>query len=142
MAYYPYWNTFHYYPRCSQFGDDCSTDAECLQSCSEGINAGSVPEQRMRCIGSNYDKARHMGKCYAPFTRVGDACTIGTGPLVTSEGWGPYGTCSPGQYCQQTLSVDSRPNTAPTFAAPWVGQGYCMPLPPPPAPLKVSFWYP
>ena len=136
MSYFPYWNTFHYYPRCSQYGDPCSSDAQCLQSCSEGINAGSVPARRMMCAGTPYEKARNMGKCAAAYTRVGDACTIGSGPLATSEAWGPQGTCSPGQYCQQTLMVDPRPNTAPTFAAPWVGQGYCMPL----GYNQVSFW--
>ena len=137
--YYPYWNTFHDYPRCSQFGDPCSSDRECLPSCSLGVNAGSVP---LVCTGSDYEKQRHMGKCYAPVTRVGDPCNVGAGPAATAFEGGVEGACGPGLYCQEMIYVDSNPNSAPSFAAPSVGQGYCMPLPKGRKPYvpKTNFW--
>jgi hypothetical protein len=68
-----------------------------------------------------------MGKCYASSARMGDACAIGMGPRPPNPTTG--NTCGPSMYCQQLLDADARPNSAPSFAAPDVGQGYCMPLP-------------
>jgi hypothetical protein len=134
MSYFPYQNTFtgaDMYPRsqyCSNFGDLCSADADCFQSCGMGVNAGSVADGRMVCSGSQYEKDRRMGKCVAAFAAAGDPCAVGIGPVQpVDERSG--NTCGPSLYCQQTLEVDARPNTAPSFAAPSVGQGYCMPPP-------------
>lgn len=90
-----------------------------------GVNAGLVEDERMMCTGSMYEKDRNMGKCYATTAAPGDPCIVGQAPLQQS-GEHPN-TCGPTMYCQQTLDVDARPNTAPSFAAPSVGQGYCMP---------------
>lgn len=131
--YYPHQNTFTFesmYPashRCSNYGDSCATEGDCYQSCTMGTNAGSVPRERMACVGTPYEKARNMGKCYATDALSGDPCSLGGGPMVPDARTGD--TCGPSLYCQQLLDADSRPNTAPSFAAPDVGQGYCMPPP-------------
>jgi len=131
---FPYKNTFTFqsmYPashRCSQYGDSCSSHAECYQSCTMGTNAGSTPASRMACHGTPYELARNMGQCYSVDAQMGDACAWGSGgPLPPHPATGD--TCGPSLYCQTTLDVDSRPNSAPSFAAPSVGQGYCMPPP-------------
>jgi hypothetical protein len=131
--YYPAKNVFTFqsmYPpshRCSTFGDLCSSDGDCYQSCTMGTNAGSTARARMGCMGTPYERVRNMGKCYAVNAELGDACAVGGGPLPPEPVTG--NTCGPSLYCQQTLDVDSRPNSAPSFAAPDVGQGYCMPPP-------------
>lgn len=138
MSYMPYYNAFTFenmYPRshrCSNFGDLCSRDEDCFQSCTMGVNAGAVGDDRMVCTGSQYEKVRNMGKCYAAAAAPGDPCIVGQAPLqppvTLGQSSADSNTCGPSMYCQQTLDVDSRPNTAPSFAAPSVGQGYCMPL--------------
>lgn len=102
--YAPYKNTFYAPMRCSQVGDPCSTS--CMPNCVQGTP--------MTCNGSMYARQRNMGVCYPTEFKVGDACVAGQ--------------CGPHLYCQQTLDVDSRPNSAPSFAAPDVGAGYCAPL--------------
>lgn len=131
MSYYPAKNLFTFQNmaargRCSAFGDLCTSHQDCFPTCTMGTNAGdAVP---LYCSGTTYEKARNMGKCYARAAQVGDACAIGMGPLPPST---TGNTCGPSLYCQQTLAADSQPNTAPSFAAPDVGQGYCMPVPAP-----------
>lgn len=131
--YFPYKNTFTFqsmYPRshrCSQYGDLCASNADCYQSCTMGVNAGSVSGDRMACYGTPYELARNMGQCYSVDAQMGDPCAIGGGPLPPHPVSG--GTCGPSLYCQQVLDADSRPNSAPSFAAASVGQGYCMPPP-------------
>lgn len=108
--------------RCSVYGDLCTSNYDCFPACTMGTNAGdAVP---LYCSGTPYEKQRNMGKCYAQQVQVGDPCAIGMGPLPPST---TGNTCGPSLYCQQTLDADSQPNTAPSFAAPDVGQGYCMP---------------
>lgn len=138
MSYVPSYNAFTFenmYPRshrCSNFGDLCARD-DCFQSCTMGVNAGSVADGRMVCTGSMYEKERNMGRCYAASAAAGDPCIVGQAPMqppvTLGQSSADANTCGATMYCQQTLDVDSRPNTAPTFAAPSVGQGYCMPLP-------------
>lgn len=131
---FPYKNEFTFqsmYPRshrCSNYGDLCSSHTDCYQSCSMGVNAGSVSQSRMACYGTPYELTRNMGQCYSADAEMGDACAMGAGgPLPPDPVSGD--TCGPSLYCQQVLDADSRPNSAPSFAAPSVGQGYCMPPP-------------
>ena len=124
--YAPYKNTFKGSSTCSQAGDPCGADFECSVSCAHpGDNVLS------RCVGSAYLKQRHMGACYPAFARVGDACTVGEYPdcnnaLPRTSRRRPPST--PPLFCQETIYVDPRPNTAPSFAAPQVGRGYCVPV--------------
>ena len=115
--YAPYKNTFEAQLRCSQSGDPCSSNQQCHPNCEQ-------PERHnpMFCLGSPYLKERNMGTCYQRWARQGDACVVGQYPHCQTHNGVPL-------YCQQTLDVDSRPNSAPTFAAPYVGEGFCMPRP-------------
>lgn len=127
MSYFPYKNTFEEVRRCTNFGEACARDADCLKSCP----FGDVPASRMTCVGSPYDLARNMGQCQAKFASVGDPCIYGQSPAMD--------TCSPDAhggnslYCQQSLSTQNahfynqQANQPPTFALPDVGQGLCMP---------------
>ncbi len=134
VMYAPYHNTFYVRGTCSQPTDPCGADTDCLPSCVQ-------PENRtpMTCVGSDYKKARNMGMCYPRYAQPGDACVVGEYPdcnshlvrqpgltgLVTALALDQMGI--PPMYCQQTLNVDSRPNSAPTYAAPYVGEGFCAP---------------
>lgn len=113
-------NLFHQpVQHCSNFGDPCSHDAECLQSCP----FGEVSAARMACVGSAYDKERAKGKCQAIWAEEGDPCVIGYSPA--------FDTCIPGEYgqnnlyCELSLGVDAWPNHAPSFNLSDVGRGYC-----------------
>lgn len=118
-------NSFKTRRRCSNAGENCSRDDDCLQSC----DFGEIPAENMVCYGSNYEKQRNMGKCYASIIYEGTQCAIGNGP-------GPHGDnpCKTefdnSLYCQQTTNWD--PNLSPSFSLPQVGQGYCR--------KKVNFW--
>lgn len=122
--YAPYKNTFKGSHTCSSAGDPCGTDAECAVSCAHpGEN---VPT---RCLGSAYLKQRHMGACYPAFARVGDACTVGEYPdCNNARGAMESRPPGPALFCEETIYVDPRPNTSPSFAAPEVGRGYCVPV--------------
>ncbi len=115
-------------PRCSQFGEYCSQDQDCLQSCP----FGAVPMERMACVGTEYEKARSLGKCQAAWAQATDPCVLGSSPSADTCAPGPLGVNN--LYCQQSLDVYSWPNFAPTFAQPMVGQGFCMPRTMPPGP--------
>jgi hypothetical protein len=124
--YAPYKNTFVARPACSVPGDPCGTDAECGPSCDHpGMNV------RTTCTGPTYLKRRHLGVCYPAFARVGDACTVGEYPdCNNAPGVRPAAVPRdvPRLFCQPTLAVDARPNSAPSYAAPQVGRGYCQEL--------------
>ena len=119
--YAPYKNTFTPQRACSQSGDPCGADSECSFSC--GHPGDNVPT---RCIGSAYLKQRHMGACYPAFARVGDACTVGEYPDCNNA-WltQRHVLAGPTMFCDESVYVDPRPNTSPTFAAPQVGRGFC-----------------
>lgn len=135
--YAPYHNTFYVRGTCSQPSDPCGSDADCMPSCVQ-------PEKQtpMTCMGSEYNKVRNMGVCYPLFAKPGDACVVGEFPDCNSQLVQQGGLTGfvagvaldqmgiPPMYCQQTLDVDSRPNAAPSFAAPYVGEGFCSPVPP------------
>lgn len=127
MSYFPSKNTFQSPRACSQFGEACARDSDCLRSCP----FGEVPEERMTCVGSPYSKARNMGQCQAMFASAGDPCIVGQYPTLD--------TCAPDTsggdslYCEQSLAAASpyfynqQGNQPPTFARADVGEGWCMP---------------
>ena len=129
MSYFPYKNVFEAPRACSQFGEACARDSDCLQSCP----FGAVPEKRMTCVGSPYYLARNMGQCQAMYAATGDPCVVGQFPTLD--------TCAPDAsggrslYCQQSLATarpyfyNQQANQPPTFALADVGQGLCMPRP-------------
>ena len=114
-------NTFFGQGRCSQPGDICRNDGDCLDSCES-----LAKNITMSCIGTPYEKARNMGVCYPTVALVGDPCVVGEYPDCNNAL--PPIPGVPPMYCQETIYVDSRPNSAPSFAAPYVGEGYCMPV--------------
>jgi hypothetical protein len=127
MSYFPYKNTFQEVRRCSQFGEACARDSDCMKSCP----FGEVPAERMTCVGSPYDLARNMGQCQAKYARAGDPCVYGQSPSLNTCAPDAYGGDS--LYCQQSLATahpnfyNQQGNQPPTFALPDVGVGMCMP---------------
>lgn len=124
--YMPYKNTFRVRdPACSQSGDPCGVDMPCAAVSCDGY-AGDTAASPMVCMGTPYLRARNMGACYPAVARVGDPCVVGVFPdCNNAPGALPV---APRMVCQQSLDVDSRANTAPSFAAPLVGAGFCVPV--------------
>lgn len=125
--YMPYKNTFWVRePACSQSGDPCGVDMPCAaRNCAAG--AAAAASGAMVCMGTPYLRARNMGACYPAMARVGDPCVVGVFPDCNNAP-GASSTGFPRMVCQQSLDVDSRANTAPSFAAPLVGAGFCVPV--------------
>jgi hypothetical protein len=123
--YMPYKNTFWVRkPACSQSGDPCGVDMPCAAvSCTVGADAAP-----MVCMGTPYLRARNMGACYPALARVGDPCVVGVFPDCNNAPGALPAAAGPRMVCQQSLDVDSRANSAPSFAAPLVGAGFCVPV--------------